>query len=273
MLIASSQPHPKNICGFYVGEGFRSHIIVTSANDSLFFDGHCSKLECYGCEIKIVKGKVLYFSSNAIDNIELYFSDNYTTLSFADISFKKYSLEDSLKPYSDSLFFYMGLGYLQAAISNNNAYRKPLLLRAALPYFKKSTEHNDTVNPLLDYGQVYFRLGIPDSAKIIWDRGRKKTPNDSHWTEYYKDLGSLYMKNAIKEYNNNDIANAIELMKKGTLTDPTSENLWYNLGGILYTVRRYEEAREAFNKTLQINPKNKKAKAALASIKEKDDDK
>jgi tetratricopeptide (TPR) repeat protein len=269
VLTANTQslPNLAKIKGFYIGEKYTNYIIISQRDDSIFFDGHTNIDECFGCLLSIKDGKLIYTLADGNKPVEMNLTDNNKTLSFSGLSYKKVTLADSIYPYADSLFFYTGLWYLTASRSPNNTYGKVQLLRSAIPYFKKSIALNkDTVNPYLDYGEVYYFLDVPDSAKLIWDKAKKIAPGDKHFPEFYKDLATLYLNDGLKEGQYKDFDGAIKSFRKGIKAFPLDEDLWYNLGGALFTVKKYKEAQEAWRKTLEINPDNANAKRGLDAI-------
>lgn len=59
---------------------------------------------------------------------------------------------------------------------------------------------------------------------------------------------------------------AIREIQKGISEDSTLPELWYNLGGIYYTVRLYDSARYAWMRTLQLKPDTETVKAAIGGL-------
>lgn len=267
ILVGCTQTNPKKVCGVYLGEKYTDYIIISPSHDSLFFDMHSGKDECYGCNVLNV-GR-LSFGEPTVNNAQLTFSGDYAHLTYKGNSYKKVTLADSKNSYADSLLFYAGVGYLLAAKTPENASRMTLLLRPAIPYFKKSIELNkNKVDPYLDYGLVYYNLDIPDSAKIIWEEGEKIAPEDLHWREFYAALATLYLHDGMVQGKDNP-EKAAHLFLKGIDINPLNSTLWYNLGGALFTEGKYAEAKKAWEETLRIEPDNADAQRGLNAIEEK----
>jgi tetratricopeptide (TPR) repeat protein len=59
---------------------------------------------------------------------------------------------------------------------------------------------------------------------------------------------------------------ALNLLEKALEVDPNNADYWYNLGGVSYTVGDFEKAREAWTKTLLLDPNNQEAKQGMSAL-------
>ncbi len=270
-LTACTQKVSDSICGFYIGEKYSDYVIISKSHDSLFFDGHYNGKECFGSNLKTIRNKVIYTGENGGQSFPLSLSIDNKTLSFSGLSFKRVTPADSVHSYADSMFFYAGAWYITAGQSPKAGLRKEPFFRTSIYFLKKSIAlYSNKLHPYLNLGIAYYCLQMADSAKLYWDMGKKIDPTDKNWSIYDKPLGNLYYRLALMENANKNLQGAIELMQRGTAADSTSEELWYNLGGALFTAKRYLEAMHAWQKTLQINPANENAQRGISAIPEED---
>ena len=59
---------------------------------------------------------------------------------------------------------------------------------------------------------------------------------------------------------------AIRELRKGIATDSTMPELWYNMGGAYFTMQKWDSARYAWNRTLQLKPDYADAMKGLQAI-------
>ena len=63
-----------------------------------------------------------------------------------------------------------------------------------------------------------------------------------------------------------DINAAIYFIKGATEITPLNPLYWTNLGGAYYTNHQLEEARQCWNRTLQLDPNDDNAKRGLRAL-------
>jgi cytochrome c-type biogenesis protein CcmH/NrfG len=63
-----------------------------------------------------------------------------------------------------------------------------------------------------------------------------------------------------------DITKAIAGLEKACELDSSNAEYWYNLGGASFTAKEFEKAKNAWTKTLQLNPAYAQAQQGLLAI-------
>lgn len=67
-------------------------------------------------------------------------------------------------------------------------------------------------------------------------------------------------------FNRGSMDTAAIEYNKWTILDPSSAEAWYNLGGAYFNQRKYAKAKQAWERSLQINPNYADAKRLLPMI-------
>lgn len=120
-------------------------------------------------------------------------------------------------------------------------------------------------NNYINQAFIYYTLDSLEQAEKAWRRAYAIKPFHPKVKEYARALALSYYKKA-NEAASGNLAQAIRYYKKSVELDPTFADAWYNLGGALYTAGQLNEARQAFEKTLKLNPDNEKARQGLAAV-------
>ncbi len=121
-------------------------------------------------------------------------------------------------------------------------------------------------NNYINRAYIYFTIDSLQKAEEFWERAKAIKPFHPKVKEYGKALALAYYKKA-NEAAATDLERAIELYYHSVKLDPTNSEVWYNLGGALYTRGRYSEAEKAFAEALKLDPKNEKARQGLAAAR------
>ncbi len=112
-------------------------------------------------------------------------------------------------------------------------------------------------------GIAYSQLHIPDSAIYYLDMAKNINPNDMNLKKY---IGNVYLSVGFAMGKRGDFNGAIRQMWKGITDDSDDADLWYNLGGAYYTAHKFDSAKYAWTKTLEIDPKNSNAANGLKAV-------
>jgi len=120
-------------------------------------------------------------------------------------------------------------------------------------------------NNYINQAFIYYTLDSLQQAEKAWCRAYTIKPFHPKVKEYARALALSYYKKA-NEAASGNLAQAIRYYKKSVELDPSFADAWYNLGGALYTAGQLNEARQAFEKTLKLNPDNEKARQGLAAV-------
>jgi tetratricopeptide (TPR) repeat protein len=132
-------------------------------------------------------------------------------------------------------------------------------------------DHTLTIHPTfvaayLNRGIAWYKLGNVDKAKENVDHVKRLYPTYPTLPGMYKLISDFYLRNGWDTYGKNGrYAEAVVEYKKGLAIDPTNFDLWYNMGGALYTNRQFPEALEAFQKALQLAPGNQQAQQGYSA--------
>ncbi len=120
--------------------------------------------------------------------------------------------------------------------------------------------HHTFVAGFLNKGIGYYKLGQMDSAKMCLDSVRLNYPNYPTLKTLYSLLGDYHMKKGWNDYGQfGKYPEAIKEFQTGIAIDSTNAELWYNLGGAYFSNKQYNEAVNAWQHTLQLNPQHKQA--------------
>jgi len=172
----------------------------------------------------------------------------------------------------------------------------------SLAYFKKAFSiHKEYYDNILDMGTCFYYKGEYDSCRYYWDMFKQYRPlaprnneNKIFLRNGYYMQGTKLSKNkryleSIKSYQTSlsydslyspslyslglvyaqtsAIPQAIKCLEKAALIDSTNAGYWYDLGGLAFTVKNYDLAKKAWNRTLKLNPNHVDAKRGLNAIK------
>jgi hypothetical protein len=162
-----------------------------------------------------------------------------------------------------------GKAYLDLSEKPENKAREKELVQKSIYYLNRSTTiHSEYVNGYLNVGVAYFKLNQYDKARENWDIAKKIYPNNPFLKADLKLMGTVYYNHAMT-IGVKQPAEAIKLLEQALEVDPGNANYWYNLGGVSYTVGDFEKARNAWTKTLVLDPSYEQAKQGMAALPKK----
>jgi tetratricopeptide (TPR) repeat protein len=95
----------------------------------------------------------------------------------------------------------------------------------------------------------------------------KYYPHYPDLPRYRTVLSDAYLNKAMALGKEQKYAEAILEMQKGLEVDPDNAEIWYNIGGAYYTVKDYQKALEAWEKTLQLKPDHQLARNGYTILK------
>ena len=124
--------------------------------------------------------------------------------------------------------------------------------------------HPGFVAGFLNQGIAYYKLGQLDSAQNCLDSVRKYYPNYPTLANLYTLLSTYHMRNGWDKYGKfGKYPEAIAEFKQGIAIDSTNSELWYNLGGALFSNKQYKEAIEAWQVSLKLKPDQPQAEQGM----------
>ncbi|MEO6883668.1 MAG: tetratricopeptide repeat protein [Bacteroidia bacterium] len=160
-----------------------------------------------------------------------------------------------------------GARYVDLSEMPENKAIEKILLQKSIGYLDKSlTIHPHYVNSLLNLGVAYYKLDQPEKALECWNGAKKLFPNNPYLKQYFPLLAQYYLNEAFQRGSEKKFQEAIVLMQKAATITPDDPKIWYNLGGAYFTIKDYTNARQCWNKTLQLNPNYEDAKHGLAAL-------
>ncbi len=90
-------------------------------------------------------------------------------------------------------------------------------------------------------------------------------PNNPFVKRNFELLASVYYNQAMG-IGNKEPLKAIRLLERSVEMDPDNVDYWYNLGGACYTVQDFVKARNAWTRTLQLQPDHPQASQGMAAL-------
>jgi tetratricopeptide (TPR) repeat protein len=115
---------------------------------------------------------------------------------------------------------------------------------------------------------AYSRIDSLSKAEADWDMVRQHA-NHPKFVEFNRFLALEYLKYGLACGNRRSLDSSINYLQKAvkyaTANDSVTVECFYNLGGAFYTANKFEEAKIAFTKVMNLNPNFKDAKLGLAA--------
>lgn len=163
------------------------------------------------------------------------------------------------------------VGYINLSMDRANASRKTHMLDTAVMLCKRAIALDPSFpDPFINAGMAYYFLSNLDSAKYYFDIVQSRLyPNHPKVKIFQPLLARAYFNKAGMVGANNPMI-ALTEMRKGISEDSTNAELWYNIGVAYANTQRFDSARYAWLKTLQLNPDTgiaKNAQGALNSLR------
>ncbi len=163
-----------------------------------------------------------------------------------------------------------GARYIELADTCKNMANKRAMLDSSIRLLRKSIflhKRSAYVSSYVNMGDAYYQLQMPDSAEVYWKEVRNAYPNYPDLANYFFILGRQYLTiGADMGQKQHNYRGAINEMKKGLRISPNDAEIWYNLGGVYFTMGILDSAYIDWNQTLKLDPKHAEAKKGLGSI-------
>lgn len=172
-------------------------------------------------------------------------------------------------PNSAKANTYASINYILLSDTMKDASKQLEYRRRALYYSEKSFEiYPDFFNNYLNWGVVYSRMDSVERAEWAWNKAQQLNPNSSALTGYYKYLSQKYYPIGMKAGADKDFGKSLFYLRKAARYDPVNADAWYNLGGVYFTVGKFDSARICWEKTLQLKPGFREAQLGLSALPE-----
>ncbi len=125
--------------------------------------------------------------------------------------------------------------------------------------------HPKYVNGYLNQGLASFKLHDYIKAEEIWGQAYRLYPSNPYLGSYYRVLSNVYIQQAFQDAKDKKLQNSLYWFDRASKIFPQDPEIWYNLGGVAFSLGDYARARASFERCLQINPNHAQAKAGLAN--------
>jgi protein O-mannosyl-transferase len=161
-----------------------------------------------------------------------------------------------------------GRSYIVLADSTKDSLEKTAYLEQAIHHLHKAVAlHPRFVNALFYLGSAHYRLNRIDSSEYFWNRAREFFPRHPDFKNQYDPLlSNHYVKKAENLVKAGDLKAALPHLEKALAYYPDDAEMWYNLGGLNFTLGRLPEARDAWTKCLKIKPDHAQARLGLSQF-------
>jgi tetratricopeptide (TPR) repeat protein len=160
-----------------------------------------------------------------------------------------------------------GARYIDLSERPENKLKQTELLNKAIGYLNKAISmHERYVTSYINRGLAWYKLGDLEKTRENWDKVSFYYPHYPDIPRYKEILANGYLNKGLNLGKEQKFTEAIEEMKKGLEIAPNNPEIWYNLGGAYYTIKEYQKAMEAWDKTLQLKPDHQQARQGYAAI-------
>jgi tetratricopeptide (TPR) repeat protein len=161
-----------------------------------------------------------------------------------------------------------GWSYLGKSESKDNtAEQAARYVDSAYKYILKAIREDTTYSAAFgNLGGVYFHKAMYDSAKYYWDESVRLSHGSHIPVAQYKLLSNVFYEKGMELGKKGDAYGGIRELRKAASVADSNADIWYNLGGAYYSVKNYDSARYAWEKTLKLRPNDVNAKQGLQAI-------
>ncbi len=142
--------------------------------------------------------------------------------------------------------------------------KREAALYKGIAFLKHAVElHPRYVNGYLNLGLAYFKLRKDFEALYYWKNAERLYPNNPYLRNYYQVYSNDLRNRGVIAFNKGQMDTAAIEYNKWAILEPNNPEAWYNLGGAYFNSRKYFEAKQAWERTLQLNPNHAQAKQNL----------
>ncbi len=136
---------------------------------------------------------------------------------------------------------------------------KDSLTRQAIRYYTKSVSiHPGYNDPWMNMGVAYSRIDSIFKSEECWNRARKNNPDVPKLVELDRFLANTFFTRGLAAEGRNQLDSAVLYYKKADTysrqNDSTKLKSLYNMAGTYYRRGDYQNAMQALEKVMKINP-------------------
>jgi len=147
------------------------------------------------------------------------------------------------------------------------ASRREAALYKGIGFLKHAIElHPRYVNGYLNLGLANFKLRKDFEALYYWKNAERLYPNNPYLRSYYQVFANDLKNRGAMAFSRGRMDSAAIAYNKWTILTPNDHEAWYNLGGAYFNSGRYQLAKKAWDRALQINPNYAEVKKVLPMI-------
>jgi tetratricopeptide (TPR) repeat protein len=160
-----------------------------------------------------------------------------------------------------------GKNYLDMGLNPENKDRQKILMDSGMMYINRAISiDNKFVNGYLHLAFAYVQMKQYDSAAKNIKMARALYPDNPRVDSLSRDIAAGYTSEAVL-YINTDWKTGLAFLEKAAYAAPNNIDAWNNLGDAYFLYAKdYPKAKEAWNRVLQIDPDNQKAKVGLMNL-------
>ena len=159
-----------------------------------------------------------------------------------------------------------GARYIDLSEKPENKDRETEFVNKAIVHLEKAIAiHPKYVNGYLNLGIAYYKQKDYIKTEAAWKKAEQLYPHHPLLKTYYPTLAIAYL-NKARELGPNKAAEAIAQIGKALEFDPNNAEIWYNLGGAYFTIKEFDKAKQAWLRTLELNPNHPDVRNGLAAL-------
>ncbi len=145
--------------------------------------------------------------------------------------------------------------------------KREAALFKGIGFLKHAIElHPRYVNGYLNLGLANFKLRKDFEALYYWKNAERLYPNNPYLRSYYQVFANDLKNRGAQAFSRGRMDSAAIAYNKWTILTPNDHEAWYNLGGAYFNSGRYQLAKKAWDRSLQINPNYAEVKRVLPMI-------
>ncbi|MEO6302305.1 MAG: tetratricopeptide repeat protein, partial [Bacteroidia bacterium] len=91
-------------------------------------------------------------------------------------------------------------------------------------------------------------------------------PNNPYLENYYRVYSSILKERGSEAFNTEKYKESAIAYNYCTLVVPNDPHAWYGLGGAYYHLKRYDKAKQCWEKTLRLDSEYENARKALKDL-------
>lgn len=142
--------------------------------------------------------------------------------------------------------------------------KREAALYKGIGFLKHAVElHPRYVNGYLNLGLAHFKLRKDFEALYYWKNAERLYPNNPYLRNYYAVYYNDLKNRGQTMFNKGKMDSAAVEYNKCTILSPENPEGWYNLGGAYFNRQKYQQAKQCWERALQLNPNYAEVKKAL----------